>query len=165
MPITNENGESLFTQEELNSIIGQRLAKFADYDQLKAELETVKSNLESDKESAITDAVNAKVAELNQNWGQKFVALKAQAVAASEGYQDPEDASRFTDLSAVGFDTETGEVDEDAIVAQVREAAEKRPYLLKRRNPSDPRDVGLGTFGQGNAADGSSAFASMDLSF
>lgn len=165
MPTQNENGENLFTQEELNTIIGQRLAKYADYDAVKAELEAVKANQQTVVDEAVNEAVATAKTELNQQWGQKFVGLKAQAIAAAEGFQDPEDAGRFMDLTDVSFNEETGELDEEAITTKVKETAEAKPYLLRARKNNALQNVGLGTQGK-ETKDAAAAFAGMEgLSF
>lgn len=163
-----EAPEKTFTQADLDRILGQRLAKFADYDELKSKIVEQEDLAKTEQEKAIDQARREERANVSKEWAAKFVAVRAEALAAMEGFQNPEDASRFVQLDTEWFDATTGQVDDDAVKAALKDVVAARPYLLKPQatQPPKPRQVGLGVKGDKGASDPASVFGSMDgLSF
>jgi hypothetical protein len=135
-----------FTQAELDTIIGQRIARersnFADYDDLKAaktELDQIKDANASELEKAVKAAKAEGISEATTRADQRIVAAAARALAAAAGFHEPKDAPRLLDLSKVKVNAD-GEADEDAIQAIIKAEVEKRAYLVK----SDDKDTKRG---------------------
>lgn len=166
MPEENESGASSggsnFTppasQEELNRIIEQRLArergKFADYDDLKAKaakFDEADAASKSELQKALDQIAerDAKIADLpRQIRGQ---VLRFASAATARGFLDPEDALAFlpSDLDVT---------DEPAVKAALDELADRKPHLLRQEKPkpkpagraSAPGDKGDGDKGEKN---------------
>lgn len=134
-----------FTQAELDTIIGQRIARvrgdFADYDDLKAaktELDTIKAANATDLEKAVKAAKSEGISEATTRANQRLVAAEARALAAAANFHNPKDAARLLDLAGVKV-TEDGDVDADAIKALIEDAVKERPYLVKTAKADEKR--------------------------
>ena len=99
-----------FTQEDLDRIVQQRLArereKYADYDDLKAKAQQA----ETDQERAVREAREQAVNEVKSQYHTRAVRDAARAAAAGK-WVNPDQATALVDLSDLdpdddGFDTQ-----------------------------------------------------------
>lgn len=138
-----ENGKT-FTQAELDRILTGRLAKFSDYDDLKAELDRLRESTASDQDKALAAARKEAAEEATKGADTRLKRAESRALAAELGFHDPSEAHVFIDLEQVPM--VDGDVDTKALRQTLSEAAEKRPYLLK--DPGrEAGDVGIGRKG------------------
>jgi hypothetical protein len=155
-PVAAPEGEQkLFTQEELNRHINERLTRergrYQDYEQLKAEAAEFKKLKaaqlsEAEKaqariqelEAAQADA-DAKMKALEMAVNERLIKSEVTATAAIMGFNVPADAYALADLSEIA-------VEEDGSIKGVGKALEalkkSKPYLLKiedgRGGPGTP---------------------------
>jgi hypothetical protein len=141
----DEGKTRTFTQAEFDRVMGQRLAsersRFADYDDLKAaktELDEIKAKNASELDQAVAKAKSEGISEATTRADQRIVAAAARALAAAANFHDPKDAPRLLDLSKVKVNAD-GEPDEEAIEALIKDAADKRPYLVKATDKQDQK--------------------------
>lgn len=126
-----------FTQDELNAIISDRLAKekakFADYDALKTKAaehdKAVAATLsETEKLKAALIAETAKYTEAETRRVQSLMQVAVMTKAAALGFMNPEDAWLLIDTAAL-------KVEDDGKVSGVDEALKAlvtaRKYLIK----------------------------------
>lgn len=163
IPNDNKNDDSqpkvkTFTQDEVNELIMKRLErerkKYADYDDLKAQLEELRKVDEERKRAEMTEierykadlekALNERqtfeqeLAKLRESVKQERIknAFITAATSANIAYID--DAFRLADLSAVTIDEDGNVVGiEDAIKALV----EHKPFLLAQAK-KEPKPIG-----------------------
>lgn len=127
-----------FTQEEMDSIIGQRIKaerqKYADYDTIKAqaaklqEIEDAQKTEDEKRQERLTQLER----ELEQTRTVSRQATLRSAVvaeAARQNFTDPADAMRLLDVDGltVGEDGAIEGLDE-----ALKDLAKSKPYLLKR---------------------------------
>ena len=141
----NETPERTFTQAELDAILAGRLAKFSDYDAIKAELDKVKRESETETEKAIREARAEATSEALKKANARVVTAEARAIAAAEGWLYPNDAPRYLDIDAIAVN-DSGEVDEGALKKALADAVKDRPALLKSDKPEvpAPSNAGIG---------------------
>lgn len=131
------------TQEELDQIIENRLArerkKYADYDDLKAresEFEEWKQSQLTEQEKAIQAAREEASSEVTTSFQKRLVSVEVKTAAQAAGFNDPTDA-----LVVVGDElplTADGEPDTEKITQLVKELADKKPYLVAQSQPKRP---------------------------
>lgn len=140
-------GDRLFTQEEVNRIVKERLARArpADYDEIKAELEQLRNEKLSEKERAEKERDDARAeverlrGELDAARGEAQAERIRNAVlaeAARQGAIDPSDV-----VALLPSDSVT--IGDDGQVAGAQEAVKAllaaKPHLVGSRRPSpDP---------------------------
>lgn len=139
------SGEAKFTQADIDRVVKERLdrekakaAKYADYDQIKAELTTLQQEklTEEEKRQRKLAELETKQAEAEAkataalSEANKRLARAAVLAAAVEaGFQAPEDAFSLIEPGSVTVDDDgkvLGEVEAVAALAQAK------PYLLRR---------------------------------
>ena len=151
---TESNETGTFTQEQVNKIIAERVARakerFSDYDSLKEQAEAFENYKASEAErleEVKREAAEAAKAELiptfNQEKVQNLIAFEAKGA-----FTDTSDALLHLKDRTDEFITEDGQVDAGAVSTAVAELLENKPHLAAR-NSSNPAisDVGLGRTG------------------
>ena len=157
----NANGDAgngtpkTFTQDEVDRIVGERLARerkgLGDIDELRRKAtefdrlaEERKTELERAVDAAKKDAEKAVRGEVESTWKSRLVRSEVRAAAAGK-LADPEDAVRFLELDKLEVDQE-GNLDQKAVAAAIAELLEKKPYLAAdgTRRRVDP-DAGART--------------------
>lgn len=133
--------ELKFTQADVDRIITGRLAKYADYEDLKRQL----ADAQKERESAIETAKTETRAEVTNELAQRIVRSEAKVIAAGMNFRNADDALRFIDLAGLELDAE-GNVNTDSLKTMLDETAKDRPYLLAEAKDEGPaaRDAGLG---------------------
>ena len=132
--------ERTFSQADVDRIVQQRVARYSDYDTLKAQVSELTEASASEQDKAVAAARREVLAEVND----RLASAEARAIAAELGFHSPDDGPRYLDdVSALVSDT--GEVDRDAVKSALEGVAKDRPHLL-RQAPAGPsaRDAGLG---------------------
>lgn len=139
------------SQDELNRIIGERLArereKFADYADLKAKAEAHDAALEAaktDAEKAIDAARKEGETSALSAVNARILKAEAKVLAAESKFRNPALAVATIDLSGVKV-AEDGTVDADAIKAKLTALAASDPYLVddgKKPAPKPDRSQG-----------------------
>lgn len=148
-----------FTQADIDKIVRERLQRqkeqFADYDQYKAAADELAKIKES--QLSETEKLTKRLAELEQAKTQAEATAKETLIrsavvseAAKLRFNDPEDAYRLADLSAVAIG-ESGKV-EGALEA-VKALAESRKYLIQNNNPALSTFNPAGAGGQAQETD------------
>lgn len=149
-----ETQERLFTQEEVNRIVRERLARAvpADYDDLKAkaaELDQIREAQATEQEKAIKAAVAQAVKDTTERLMRERVLDKIEVAAAGK-FADVEDARLRLGARAEEF-IKDGEIDTAAIADAVKAVLDAAPHLKapESREPEvpSPADVGLGLRG------------------
>jgi len=150
----DKTGNRVFSQDELNAIINDRLArernKYADYDQLKTAAQKLKEIEDSQKSES--EKLQESLAELQrQNEAlqearkQDAIRMAVIAEAQKAGWRDPNDAIRLLDADAVEI-TDKGEV--KGVSDLLKAIAKEKPYLLQQSggvgatNPGRGHDTG-----------------------
>lgn len=147
--------EAKFTQSDLDRIIAGRLSKYADYDQIKSELDTFKTASQTDLEREVNKARETTKAEVLTQANARLVAAEVRAAAAELGFRDPTDAlahlTAAGTLADVGV-ADDGAVDGAAVKAALDDLAKAKAYLLKDSGPQTPPPAaaGIGAAGQAN---------------
>lgn len=148
-----------FTQAELDEIVTKRLErerkKYADYDDLKSQLQALaaadeerkraemseKERLEADMSAALKKAEEAEQARSKalETANQRLINAEFKVVAKEAGIEYVDDALRLADLSGVS-------VDEEGNVTGVKEViealVESKPYLVAQKEAPKPRPIG-----------------------
>lgn len=159
-----------FTQEELDRIIADRLArqqkKFADYEEIKAKLAeyekaeeerrkaemTEKERLEAEKEEALKKAeeAEAKIQEAIQKANERLIKAEFRLLAKEAGIRADalDDAYKLADFSGVEV-TDDGEV--KGIDEVVKTLKKTKPYLVDQVK-KEPKEIGEGS-NHGGATD------------
>lgn len=146
-------GTKLFTQEELNRIVQERLAreraKYADYDKLKEQLEELQKVLQDkdktieEKEAALAE-FQEKQAALEEEAATLKLRQQILSAATQLGFRYPTDAEKLLDWSQLTAEPEKVE-------EAVKKLAKERPDLLGTTVPptgtTAPRR-GTGTAGE-----------------
>lgn len=134
----NTDEARTFSQDELDRIVGERLArersKLGDVDELRRKAEALdrleeerKTELEKAVDRAAKDAETRVRGELETTWRSRLVRSEVRAAAAGK-LADPEDAVRFLALDELELDPD-GNVDGSTIAAAVDKLLETKPYL------------------------------------
>lgn len=167
---TDTQPEKVFTQDEVNKLLAERVArankkldKFADYDDIKAKLDEFLNQDEERKRSELTeidryksdldktagerDAHSKTIAELQSQIRNQAITHEFFKVATSMNVQYLDDAHKLADLSAVTVG-EDGRVEgvEDVVKALV----EHKPFLVAQKQP---QKLGEPTGGHKDTAD------------
>lgn len=127
-----------FTQEELDRIVGERLARerktLGDVDELRRKAEEFdrleedrKTELEKERDRAAKEAEQRTRDELEPTWKKRLLRSEVRAVAAGK-LADPNDAISLLDLDKFELD-EDGNVDEDKVAKAITKLLEDKPYL------------------------------------
>lgn len=127
-----------FTQEELDRIVGERLARerknLGDVDELRRKAEEFdrleeerKSELEKERDRAAKEAEQRTRDELEPTWKKRLLRSEIRAVAAGK-LADPNDAISLLDLDKFELD-EDGNVDEEKVAKAITKLLEDKPYL------------------------------------
>lgn len=119
-------GGRTFTQAELDSIIGKRLAKFSDYDALKTELDQLKTA--ASEVPNVEQALAAQKAELEADHAAALLAATSRGIAAELGFHAPAEAALYLDAKTL---TEGNAIDEKKVEEALKQALADRPYLAK----------------------------------
>lgn len=127
-----------FSQAELDTIIGKRLAKFSDYDAIKAERDQLKAAAADAPD--VEQALATQKAELETAHAQALLTATARGIAAELGYHDPAEAALYLDAKAL---TEGNAIDEKKVEEALKNVLDDRPYLAKTAG----FDTGLGRRG------------------
>ena len=169
-PTTTAEPAKTFTQEELDKVVADRLArekkkleKFADYDDLKTKLSEFESAEQKRKEAEMTELekLQAKLAEKETNeqtLAQQLADMKKTVeaekirnefikVATSENIAYLDDALALADLSAVKID-EDGKV--VGMVEVIKSLVDNKPFLLAKKQS---KPIGESTNGNTDRAD------------
>lgn len=134
------------TQAQADKIIEDRLArerkKYADYDEVKAELEQLKAASLSDQEKAVAEARTTASTETAQRFHERLFAAEVRATAAGrladpELLSDPVVAQRLLGFEELPV-AEDGTVDAGAVAKALDALLEAQPYLAPS-NPTPPR--------------------------
>ena len=173
---TQEQETQTFTQEDVDRIVQERLArakpkKPADYDDLKAKaerLDALEAENQSETERMVAEARREVEAEVTERFMTERVLDKIE-VAAAGRFQDVEDARLRLGARAAEF-VDDGAVDTEAIKAAVDEVLEAAPHLAvkqgEERNTPRGRDVGLGTKGKrGNRANVKPGLGRLEIAY
>lgn len=139
-----EETEKTFSQEALDGILQKRLAKFADYDDVKAENVTLKEQAESN--AGVEEVRNEVRNELLPLMNKRIINAEAKAIAAEMQFHYPNDAYLYINLNNVSIG-EDGIVDVESIEKQLKESAEQRPALVRSDTVRSAADAGLGVHG------------------
>lgn len=155
------------TQADLDRIIAERLsrqkAQFADYGEAKAKAAEFDKLQEANQtESQRQAAEVAKWQTEAETWRGQAVAARIEALAAD--YADPSDAS--TALAGRNYLDAGGQIDENAIRADLAEVLEKKPHWRKGSDePSGSRppipNLAQGTSGTAAHASPRDQFAAL----
>lgn len=135
-PAAAEEFKAPASQEELNRIIGERVAreraKYADYAEAKAaakRLAEIEEANASELEKAVKRARQEGAAEVTDAANRRLVAAEARAAAAELRFRNPGLAVKAIDLGEVKV-SEDGTVDAAAIKARLADLAKDEPYLV-----------------------------------
>lgn len=117
--------------------------------QLEAELTELRRGSMSEQEKAVTDAVTAARAEIEQEWAGRYLTLRLERLAATM-MADPADAPHLLDMSDIAHDTPDA-----TIVARLTDLLKAKPYLAAKgstglapaidRGPQNGQPKGGGT--------------------
>lgn len=126
--VQDSGGSPAFTQADVDRIVGERIAreraKFADYDELKSKVESVKS----DQERALEAARAEGESKVREQFVSRIFQSEVRLAAKEFGFHSPEDAiAHFGDASQVVDDS--GEIDVKAVEKRLGEIASAKPYL------------------------------------
>lgn len=149
-PVDNTTNEvKTFTQEEVNQIVSERVARvkntYADYAELKTQadaFEAYKQVEDSRLEEAKTTAVNEAKTEFAKEKANAAIAFAAKGIFA-----DPSDALLNLKDRSAEFITENGEVDTEKVNTAVNELLDAKPHLGIGKSSPHLTDVGLGRAG------------------
>lgn len=145
--------QQTFTQEDVERVVGERLAreraKFRDYDDLKTkadQFEKIEAANASDLEKATKKAADEARAAMTETTNTRLVRAEVKAAAAAASFYDPGDAAALlsAQFKSVKVD-EHGDVDEAAVKALVEELAKAKPHLVKATNGAARPLPGQGT--------------------
>lgn len=149
---TTETGKS-FTQEDVDRIVKDRVtrerAKYGDYNDLKTKasrLDEIETANASEQEKAVKAARDEATKAERERSNAVLARAEARALAAEADFQDPTDAVAFLKLADVKVD-EDGQVDADEIRSQLKDLADKKPYLLKAKAETTATQAGIGVVG------------------
>lgn len=149
-PVTPET----FTQEDVNRIVAERVArekaKYAGYDDLKgkaAKFDAIQAENATELDKAVAQAVETTRADAAKAMNNTLVRAEVKALAAAAQFHDPTVAAALLaeKFSQVPVDA-SGEVDVTAAKALVDQLATDQPYLVKTASNGAPAPLpGQGT--------------------
>lgn len=127
----------------------ERAAEKQRADELQKRLDEFEAANQSEHEKALAEARRQAKDEVLSTANARLVRAEVKAAAAAAGFHDPADAAvqlgaRFAEITI----TDSGDVDEAAAAALVKELAEAKPYLVNTAGSSHvtPRPLpGQGT--------------------
>lgn len=137
-PDDQAKSELKFSQADLDTIIGKRLAKFSDYDQLKTERDQLKAA--AGQAPDVEQALATQKAELEASHATALLKAISRGIAAELGFHNPVEASLYLDAQTL---TEGNALDEKKVEEALKQALVDRPYLAKTAG----FDTGLGRRG------------------
>lgn len=157
-PPTTSTFQPVQSQEDLDRIVGARLArereKYADYNDLKSKateydkaLEAAKTEQEKAVEAARREGETSALERANS----RLLNAEARALAAEAKFRNPALAVRAIDLAGVKV-SDDGSVDAEAVKAKLKELSDAEPYLVddgKAKAKPDPSQ-GRGTGSSGS---------------
>jgi len=119
-PDPEQPEERTFSQADVDRIIAGRLAKYADYDDIRNQLEETRRQSLSEQERAVEDAkAEARTEaqrESDSRWANRLV--KAEFKAAFAGRRSAEEVAKILEpLDLTKFLTEDGDVDGEKVAA------------------------------------------------
>ena len=131
---SNKPAEKMFTQEEVNKIIADRLAKA----EKKTEKQVAKATTENNDALAKLEAQIAK-----QN--QRIIKQEAKGIAKELGVDDDfaDAVIAIANLSGINID-DAGEVDSEAIKTAIEAVTKKYPKFVAVKNPTFEGNVKAG---------------------
>lgn len=138
----SESGKT-FTQADVDRIVQGRYAKYADYDQIKAERDELRGNSLSDQERAIEEAKGTTRAEVQAEYGERLLQAETRGIAAELKFHNPADAHLYLDRKEIDL---TKEIDADAVKKLLEKVAADRPHLIDTGGASHI-DAGIGHAG------------------
>ncbi|GEM_PF-5306515 len=136
-----ESGKT-FTQADVDRIVQGRYAKYADYDQLKAELDDLRGKNLSDQERAIEEAKGTTRSEVQAEYGERLLQAETRGIAAELGFHSPADAHLYLDRKEIDL---TKEIDADSVKKLLEKVAADRPHLID--TGASHIDAGIGHAG------------------
>lgn len=145
------DGVKYFTQEELDGVITDRLARVekkpADYDELKSENATLKQQVAT-HDDALANAKNEGRTEAANELTPLLITGGIREAALTSKFRSPEDAiAHFGDTATVWKD---GALDADAVKARLTEIATQKPYLIDAgESTATASEAGIGAAGAG----------------
>lgn len=136
-----------FTQADVDRIVQGRYAKYADYDQIKAERDELKSQTATAQEREIEKARKEGREEVTTQATERLVRAESRGVAAELGFHNPGEAHLYISLADVPM--KDGDVDTAALKELLTAETKERPYLLRDEDRSaSHEDVGIGRRGK-----------------
>ena len=136
---------AITSQEELNRIVGERLAreraKYSDYEDLraaKAEYDKVLEAAKTEQERAVEAARNEGKTEALTTANARLVSAEARALAAEAKFRNPALAVKAISLDGITV-SDDGTVDEKAIRDRLKELSDAEPYLVDDGKPGRPK--------------------------
>lgn len=169
---TDPAGDKGFTpitsQEELDKVLGKRLARererYADYDDLKtkaAEYDKALEAAKTDQEKAVEAAREEGKTAALQAANARLKEAEARALAAAAKFRNPNLAVKALDLSDIKVGDD-GAVDADAIKDKLKALSDADPYLVddgKGRPKPDRAQGGAGGETKASVAAGADLYA------
>ena len=157
----NESGataateERHFTQADVDAIVQKRIARYADYDDVKAQL----SQLQEEKDNGDwrNSVANDTRSEVLEEVNKRLLGAEALAQATAANFLYPEDAERLINSDAIQFG-EDGYVDAASVKAEIERLKDERPALVRSETKTTAAAVGLGTGGQNKPLNAREAF-------
>lgn len=141
---TPEDAGKTFSQEDVNAIVQKRVAKYADYDEIKTQLETLKTEL-VDTNKAIEAARAETRTEVQTTANKRIIEAETRAAAIGLGFLYPDDAHLYLKADELTVD---GDVDASKIKEQLEAVATERPALVRSESTAvTASDAGLGVAG------------------
>lgn len=141
-PTPQPEPSKTFTQEQVNNWLAddrrKTLAKFADYDDLKAKaakFDEIEAQNATELDKAIKKADSEARADMSAKTNLRLIGAEVKAAAAAAKFNDPADAviqlrEKFGGIKV----TDDGEIDEAAVKALIEQLAADKPYLVKADN-------------------------------
>ena len=125
-----------FTQADVDRIVTGRLAKFADYDAIKAQADGAKAAQETAVAAAVEQAKKDAAAEVIAQVTPALVNAEIRSRAAAAGFRDPMDAlSVYGDTAGIAIGDGYA-VDTTGITERLQAIAQEKPYLLAPKGPN-----------------------------
>lgn len=155
-------GERTFTQADVDRIVQGRLSKYSDYDDVVRERDELKSANATDAEKAIERARKEARDEVLATSNERVLRAESRGLAAELQFHNPGEAHMY--LDADNLPIKDGDVDIDALKAQLEQIAEARPYLVADgAGSASHREVGIGR--KGNPPDPGPGVARLEHAF
>lgn len=155
-------GERTFTQADVDRIVQGRLSKYSDYDDVVRERDELKSANATEAEKAIDQARKEARDEVLATSNERLLRAESRGLAAELQFHNPGEAHMYLDTENLPI--KDGDVDIDALRAQLEQIAQDRPYLVADgAGSASYRDVGIGR--KGSAPDPGPGVARLEHAF